>query len=264
MITRHHLWIIMVLISFSKLNAQTYTPTLVEGRQWTVLIQEGLGGAYHFDYILDCDTTINNLTYYPIKYINTSTPEAYVREDLNTQQIFYWHKNSPQEELMIDYSLAVGDTFTITPYNYSFQAVVSAVNIVQGKKEISFGNTEKFTEGEGTLSHGVFQQATFFAALASYRTNIQDLTPPCLVSINAFPTQDKNIHIYPNPFQESIQLEWETFPSEPPTIQIYNMMGKLLKTEQIYQNKAINLSNLPSGVYLLQINNTKSIKLVKH
>lgn len=72
--------------------------------------------------------------------------------------------------------------------------------------------------------------------------------------------RDINLHIFPNPANQTIQL---TIPSELTngTITIYDTYGNLLVTEQqiLQQTAIINLSILPSGFYVVQIQNGKNL-----
>ena len=73
-----------------------------------------------------------------------------------------------------------------------------------------------------------------------------------------------NFSLYPNPSINSVELNSTNTPIS--EISIYDLSGKLLLSKKYNSEININLntSNLASGIYLLKINNKKSIKLIKN
>lgn len=72
------------------------------------------------------------------------------------------------------------------------------------------------------------------------------------------------INVFPNPFTDYIIVE---SPEKIKKITIYNMAGKMLKEQNLDFHKPVNLSKLPSGVYLMTVwlksGQKEVIKLVK-
>ena len=73
-----------------------------------------------------------------------------------------------------------------------------------------------------------------------------------------------NFSLYPNPSTNSVELSSTNTPIS--EISIYDLSGKLLLSKKYNSeiNINLNISNLAPGIYLLKINNKKSIKLIKN
>ena len=74
------------------------------------------------------------------------------------------------------------------------------------------------------------------------------------------------IRIYPNPFQSTVFVEATS--TEVRNIRVYNLDGILVRDVQIQSGK-VNFGELPSGVYLLKIVDSKeqtltTLKVIKH
>ncbi len=77
--------------------------------------------------------------------------------------------------------------------------------------------------------------------------------------INTNPEESGLVYIYPNPANDNITIESSIIiPKE--IISIYNIQGKLLMEQPLLQTKTeINISNLSSGLYIVKINDNKSV-----
>ena len=76
--------------------------------------------------------------------------------------------------------------------------------------------------------------------------------------------QLKTISVYPNPTNNILNLTIDTNAK----VEIYNLLGKVIAIKNInVGNSKIDLSNYPSGMYLLKVinknNQTKTIKIAK-
>jgi hypothetical protein len=71
---------------------------------------------------------------------------------------------------------------------------------------------------------------------------------------------DAKIHIYPNPVQQSLIIEGAQTNE---TIRIFTLNGTVITTAKVHDGlTAVDVSNLPAGQYLLQVN-TQILKLIK-
>lgn len=69
-------------------------------------------------------------------------------------------------------------------------------------------------------------------------------------------TEITNFHIYPNPAQDEIRLGFDDSPSTPTSVIIYNMSGRIMKevpSQKLPNQKAIDISNLRPGMYILEL-----------
>ena len=80
------------------------------------------------------------------------------------------------------------------------------------------------------------------------------------------------LNVYPNPTTGFATLSIEVRPKTQSIIEIYDIAGSLLQSEKLTSvdgttNQQIDISNLPSGIYMLKVTNLnsyKTIKIIKH
>ena len=102
----------------------------------------------------------------------------------------------------------------------------------------SYGEVEDYTINVTT---------TGSYALASFNANAKNLG-------NEMPT---DVNVYPNPAIDYITVEVENG-SRVGTISIYNMIGSLVKVEEINGNeKEVDISDLPAGSYIISVEDEK-------
>lgn len=90
-------------------------------------------------------------------------------------------------------------------------------------------------------------------------------------SLSASPENyfDNNLTIYPNPTANTFQLvnELQQLPTNSYNICVYSPMGFLCLQKEIISNQLVDISQLPSGIYIIKItdeyNNTTNKKLIK-
>ena len=72
---------------------------------------------------------------------------------------------------------------------------------------------------------------------------------------------NNEVNIFPNPVTDFLNFSGKYFNSDT-NIQLFNLMGKVILTKELkanaINNKSINISNLPSGLYIVVTNNKKS------
>jgi len=101
----------------------------------------------------------------------------------------------------------------------------------------SYGEVEDYTINVSTTG----------SYLASFNVNAKDLG-------NEMPT---DVNVYPNPAIDYITVTVENG-SRVGTISIYNMIGSLVKVEEINGNeKEVDISDLPAGSYIISVEDEK-------
>ena len=70
----------------------------------------------------------------------------------------------------------------------------------------------------------------------------------------------ETINLYPNPANDKIHIEGLEGEHE---VQIYNAFGMLVMTRTLQGDSEINISDLPTGYYLMRIDNRRAVKFIK-
>lgn len=75
----------------------------------------------------------------------------------------------------------------------------------------------------------------------------------------------ENVVVYPNPTQSSILFKSKESLSNQKVI-IYSNNGQLISEQTIQSDNSVDLSNLSTGIYLIQLSSDpkKSFKIIKH
>ena len=71
-----------------------------------------------------------------------------------------------------------------------------------------------------------------------------------------------NIALYPNPVQDVLQLK-NNFDPLLTKYEILDMQGTLIRESNVLQNNSISVSDLPKGMYILQISNNSDLYVIK-
>lgn len=96
------------------------------------------------------------------------------------------------------------------------------------------------------------------------RVAIDDLSWTCYSALGLNKFSDSNVEIYPNPASDVLQIKISN--REKSIVSIYNILGKIIKTQTIFGSDQINVNDLSSGIYILKATQgtaTISKKLIK-
>ncbi|MFA6933420.1 MAG: T9SS type A sorting domain-containing protein, partial [Bacteroidales bacterium] len=146
------------------------------------------------------------------------------------------------------YDTVVSVSATVGPYNNCIvvreTSVTDSVNIID---ESYYAPTVGLVKKQRFYHRGDPQ--AYIASL----TDI--LAYDCYVGLQNNEFADENlITIYPNPASDIINLEINNTTKEVLNLNIYNIMGSLVKTETTaVNNNQINISDLNNGIYLIEI-----------
>jgi sugar lactone lactonase YvrE len=80
---------------------------------------------------------------------------------------------------------------------------------------------------------------------------------PPLAGINHVAIKNNQLNIYPNPAQNNFTIE--TNANEKQTLQLFDVNGKLVLTQNIIDKTTIDVGNLNAGVYSLNITNSQAV-----
>lgn len=81
---------------------------------------------------------------------------------------------------------------------------------------------------------------------------IKKITFDSTLATPSFGENKHNLVLYPNPGSESIQIKSDLF--EELDVKIYSLTGQLVKQGNYQSSQNIDVSNLSSGLYLVQVN----------
>ena len=80
---------------------------------------------------------------------------------------------------------------------------------------------------------------------------IRKLTFSATLSTGTFGENKNNLVLYPNPSSESIKIKSDA--TDNLDVKIYSLTGQLVKKGTYLSNQDIDISNLASGLYLVQV-----------
>ena len=142
-------------------------------------------------------------------------------------------------------------SFLIVTISASSQSVIQSVNsgsIIGASGSVSIGEIVVVPVNQSQSSSGIIG---IFAQV----TNPLEVTQLEL---------SEKITVYPNPTMASIYFQTDTNLVDE-KISIFNLSGQLISQKQITGDNALDLSDLSSGVYLIQFTNKNinSFKIIK-
>ncbi|MFN0204570.1 MAG: T9SS type A sorting domain-containing protein [Bacteroidia bacterium] len=252
-------FLLCLLPSFS----QNYCPTVEEGKHWELFyhLGNGGGGGITHEYRIDCDTLLNGTFYNKVlQYgFNVMYLIGFTREDTQNQKVYYLPIDSTQELLVIDYALAVGDTFrTHANYTYTVTSIQTNGNCKTINLASTFGTTLVFDQGYGVLQWGIWNVGASSSPIQIKQFNIVPIT--CNVT-SILPANENIFRAFPNPFTTNINLQTNT--NQLRWVKLYNVMGEKLGEYSIKNEELISTQHLPIGVYYLVLDNHFTQKIVK-
>lgn len=88
-----------------------------------------------------------------------------------------------------------------------------------------------------------------------------DLNKISKYSFDNLDVQNYDVNIYPNPGNALIHIKGLTETEK--NYIVYNLLGNIILSGRISENKAINIQNLAKGIYILKVDNINEIKFIK-
>lgn len=270
-------------VYFSSVGQTTYVSLAKKGNEWTTYLTSRLGiSTYHHYY--EKDTLISNTLYGVIKGRSTYL----IRQDkgkvyLSWTSGTYLGEEYTKEVLRYDFTLQEKDTFYTSYGSPEYlmlptKMVVSAVDSVvledgTKRKRITLDvlnreNPLVWIEGIGSTygldyfthystSLPVHLSCFSYEGTALWKSSLFNLD--CISRITTgLETEDISlqnlVHVFPNPTRSSLTLQnksYETF-----YFQLFNASGQKVLVDdrlEIYDQKILQLSEFPSGIYFLKM-----------
>ncbi len=293
------------VISVTKTTeAQTYRPMLQDSVRW-IVIRSDWYNPDRWEYFALGDTLVDNILYKkiyhrflepeygmlpPYEPVSPYVLHGLMREDTLTRQVFGIRLNAKyfngcpigMEALMYDFSVNVGDTinqFCTIPEG------CGEVNINSMGEFIMFGISTRWFEVAGGCSWGYLYEgigssyglweAMFTPVKSQYLSYTfleyycPDAVCPFIVGTKELEANDRSLKVYPNPANDKITIEISDT-QRPVEMMIYDTKGLCHKSQQFDQSGngtfQVDISSLPLGIYLLQIqtkSSTYTQKIIK-
>lgn len=242
-----YLYLIILFLSATISFSQDYIPTVVEGKLYTIEQGIGMGGYLYYKYFVVCDTSIGDYDYK--KLISTSNADyGYVREDIETQEVFLREVGDEEERLYISYNLKQGDSFTLWGHDQIVDSVYHQTLYGRERKIIDFGFGGRYIEGVGHSYYGV----GFFGGTNGHIIDYLEDVKICGDVINSneeIHDIDSGFKLYPNPVINELRIELNS--SAFKSIKLYDSKGKLISGYKIKGDLTISLAHLNQGVYYI-------------
>jgi len=249
-----------------------YIRTVKEGRLWEV-IESGMGNTVFYRYRTYCDTLINSHVYYTVVNNVTNQLYGFVREDVAAERVYYIKINSPDEYLIVDYKAQVGDSLWARHVSNSTKFPVDSVysvfylGMLRKAIRLNTGGLSHtyFYEGIGDMSYGVATNAVPTYATPSVAVWDNQIRCPQSMGLED-KILEQEIQISPNPATNTIQIVDMSTSHKDFKVEVYDIMGKVVKHFEFRDMQDLDISDLVNGMYLFDIqseNSHKSVKIVK-
>jgi len=249
------------------------------------------------EYVICGDTTIYGTTYH--KICNEFNEYYFCfRNDSINQQIKVVESFTTVERLWFDFSLDIGDTVNYyLPFNLSNVAqtfyVINVDSILVGNtyyKRIKLspdlsqtigyalwidhfgdvGNLGGFFGSDQNNATTVMEQTLNMQCIkydtisygVNWGNNVYETSTPCINQFSSITTtQFQKIELYPNPTTTQINFKGVNSSS---TLIVYNSFGQAVLNKKINANSTqTNISNLPSGIYFVTLQNANNKVIFK-
>ena len=198
----------------------------------------------------------------------------------NTRNIVFDFTDLDNPQLSFEYSgptsatdhngYVDGDKFYLANYKAGMRVI--DISDISNENMTEIGFFDVFPSNNTAGYDGAWNVYPYFASgnilISSLKYSSPDYVPGFyLVKSSTLSVDDNflsNFSLYPNPSTNSVKLSSTNTPIS--EISIYDLSGKLLLSKKYNSeiNINLNVSNLGAGIYLLKINNKKSIKLIKN
>jgi len=93
-------------------------------------------------------------------------------------------------------------------------------------------------------------------------TVTKDTSLPMNTSVQTLSNENPEYRIYPNPTSEYINIQYPGPDNQPVDAELYNAIGQVVLRQKVNPNVPLYLNGLPNGVYMLQLNQGNTYRVV--
>lgn len=249
----------LILFGSQTAIAQAYLPLVDTGKYWydDVVSTQFPPTIYTTCYTIhDVDSCFGGECYKTLCYSNYSdvwSCTMFIREDTLAKKIYLNVPGWTQEQLLYDFSLAVGDSFNYFPIiSLTYESFAGKT-----RKKFTFSNNEVWYEGVGSLL-GLRKENL----LSCYVEN--DSIPfywgawagsSCWHGMYEGQSGMENLSIYPNPSSGKVWIETPRPSEGSGFISVYDMKGNQIKQRALANREkyiVIDFSDLEPGLYFIK------------
>lgn len=293
--TLKFLLLFFICIGARVVFSQTYYPITDTNAVWDVVLYPDPENPFppmyenHFEYRLEGDTLINNITYQKLirTTINTlcsvdtfTDLHGFLRNDIESHKVYYRARYQIDELLLYDFSLQVGDTLKgsvfITMTAFTVGAIDSILINDYYHKRYSIFVWEDFTgdyliEGIGT-SVGLIEPISGFwpfyklrcysengqlGYLSPWATECRLESDTCYVGIEE-QTDEPKVQIFPNPVRDYLYVYLNTTKQENPDFlfTLYDITGRIIYQDHLFNSLMLDCSSYSRGLVYYRISST--------
>ncbi len=274
--------LIVCVISLNNLFSQAFKGLPTENSSWVIIENQGPFTNIEYEYQIVGDTLIFNYDYF---ILSTNFGDQYIRNDSASKQVKIRQPWSYFEYTLYDFSKQQGDTvfdvlFELSHLQNLIVLNVDSINISNTYyKRMYLENYSGFPivwiDYFGCVSSSIFNSLpsvsyTYQAKCFIYDDNFYrvitsdsvEQTNECITeNASITTTQLQKIELYPNPTTTQINFKGVNSSS---TLIVYNSFGQAVLNKKINANSTqTNISNLPSGIYFVTLQNENNAVIFK-
>lgn len=272
----------LITIFIVIIGSSIYGQTLVqENKTWNVVNCIAMGGCWTESFKINGDTIIDQIDYKKLLRTTDTTLTNWnffgaIREVDN--RIFFRHSFLDSENMLYDFNLSVGDTFSSFYYDCPIELKIQdidTVTILNGEQRERYvlSNSEQWIKGIGSLNGLIYVGVYWCMADMYYELSCcfengeqifqSDNYESCFV-ISVGINEKKNHlkhKVYPNPFSNSTILKFDYLDSQNYVLHIINQYGQIIHTINSITSGEIeiNKGRMNKGVYYYRLENKKGI-----
>jgi len=206
-------------------------------------------GDSYYGTVLTFPIGINNVSakIWDVAYTFKRGYELGLNDTLTNASYFYaWLYTDPRA----DYPIVVNG-------NYNLNNEVHQNNMNQGG---SVDTETRYGVTSGSWSDGIYTPNPFWGEF-HYPYMMLDISCNDCAWVNVPEMEQDNVTVYPNPATSNITVT--TGSNEKVLVEMFNLVGQKVYSENVIGNTNINVSNMKPGVYMLRVNNTTKKVVVK-
>lgn len=276
----NYLIVLLLTVYNLQLFSQDYEPIIKEGSFWDIEKNYWAGSKEFKRVQVDGEIEINNKIYIKLKQVkiqvsnSSDEPQFFIdnskfipiahvflRENIDEKKLYIFDNNQNKEFVLCDFNLNIGDT--IDNY-YGHQAedvsvTITNITLNNNNRKVFFTNQGiSYTEGVGKSDNNLtpyintidgFTETVFCHGNDNNQNN-------CAEVLSTKNNQLSSVKIYPNPLEDFLTIK----NIENSTVKIFSTTGALLKYTKPQNDLKIDVSSFKSGIYILEISNSKGKK----